>query len=81
MPTKTYSLKKETIDTINRLAKRTIRTQGAIVDIAVAELAASSVAADGGIDLPVVVPARKPRKIATRKKLSDIQGISKGMVN
>lgn len=82
MPTKTYSLNPETIKTISSLASRTIRTQGAIVDMAVAYLAANSVAADGGIDLPVVVqPARKSRKTARRKPLSQIPGVSKGLVN
>lgn len=82
MPTKTYSLKAETIKTINDLADKTIRTQGAIIDIAVADLAAKSVAADGGVDLPVVVrPVRKPRKVARRKQLTSIQGVTKGMVN
>lgn len=82
MPTKTYSLKSETIKAINDLAERTVRTQGAIVDIAVAELAAKSMAADGGVDLPVVVrPVSKPRKVTRRKQLSNIPGVSKGLVN
>ena len=49
MPTKTYSLKASTIEAINDLAEKTVRTQGAIIDIAVADLAAKSLAADGGV--------------------------------
>lgn len=87
MPTKTYSLKASTIEAINDLAEKTVRTQGAIIDIAVADLAAKSVAADGGVDLPVVtLPARirNPRKMTGRKKMPVITGVSrgpKGLVN
>ncbi|CAG0933555.1 hypothetical protein TFLX_03099 [Thermoflexales bacterium] len=88
MPTKTYSLKEETIQTISDLAEKTVRTQGAIIDIAVAELAKKSIDADGGVDLPVSnLPVRKirtvkpsTRKRARARKIDQIPGLRKGVV-
>ncbi len=87
MPAKTYSVLDATIESINYMAENAHHTQGQIIDIAVAELASKSIAADGGVDLPAVkLPARirKPRKMSSRKKLLAIPGIArgaKGLVN
>ena len=56
MPTKNYSLKEKTINTVAQLANATIRTQGSIIDIAVAELAQKAIDADGAINLPAPQP-------------------------
>ncbi len=72
MATKNYSLKPETIKTVARLAEATVRTQGSIIDIAVAELAAKSIDENGAIDLPVTA-VRNPRK------LEHITGLHKGV--
>lgn len=76
MPTKTFSLRDETIKTIYHLAKKTVRTQGSIIDIAIAELAQKATAEDGAIDLPVSSspPARKSRAKAPDR----ISGVRKG---
>lgn len=91
MPTKTYSLKSETIQAIADLAERTVRTQGAIIDIAIAALVRESLAADdGGVDLPSNVTPLKRRVVKTRaasrvrarparKALAGIAGVRKGM--
>jgi predicted RecB family endonuclease len=77
MPIKTFSLKDETIETIYRLAKTTVRTQGAIVDIAVADLASKIVAEDGAIDLPVD-SSPPPTRRSRAKAPAQISGVRKG---
>lgn len=87
MPAKTYAVLDATIDSINYMAKNAHHTQGQIIDIAVAELASKSIAADGGVDLPTVkLPdrIRKTRKASGRKKMLNIPGVTrgtKGLVN
>ena len=77
MATKNYSLKPETIKTVARLAEATVRTQGSIIDIAVAELAAKSIDENGAIDLPVSAVTRQPRRISTPHP-DHITGVRKG---
>lgn len=77
MATKNYSLKPETIKTVARLAEATVRTQGSIIDIAVAELAKNSVDEDGAINLPVASVVRQPRQITT-SHIDQIAGVRKG---
>ena len=79
-----YSVKEETDKMVRDIAEKTYRTQGAVVDMAIANLAQTIFAEDGAVDLlttparPASRPSRRTRKI-TEPQIDRIPGVRRGM--